>query len=181
MTVYENAREASAENTVRTELVFWGYPETTLAQTREQYRLARKFLAAGADPARARRNDKRQAKLAAFHSFEVGAKEWFTKHMAGRSESHKKTDLESTGGRLFPWLGGRLVSEIKTPEILELECLRRIEARGATETAPRAAFSLCLFRRPSSKDHAWPQLERAPICRARLLLLPRLTVINESK
>jgi hypothetical protein len=35
----------------------------------------------------------------------------------------------------FPWLGRRPVGEIEPPELLA--CLRRIEARGAIETAHR--------------------------------------------
>lgn len=40
---------------------------------------------------------------------------------------------------VFPWLGRRLVAEIEAPELLQ--CLRRIEGRGAIETAHRAKDS----------------------------------------
>src|SRR3989304_2687595 len=37
---------------------------------------------------------------------------------------------------IFPWLGGRPIAEIAAPELLA--SLRRIESRGAIETAHRA-------------------------------------------
>ena len=37
---------------------------------------------------------------------------------------------------MFPWLGKRPIAEIKAPELLSV--LRRIESRGAVETAHRS-------------------------------------------
>ncbi|WP_018439732.1 tyrosine-type recombinase/integrase [Trinickia symbiotica] len=115
------------------------YPETSLAKARERHRGARETLMAGADPAQAKRAVKRQAKLAAFHSFEAVATDWFAKHMVGRSESHKERIWNRLEADIFPWLGKRPVNEIEASEILE--CLRRIEARGAIETAGRVRWS----------------------------------------
>jgi integrase len=123
----------------RKTMAFGVYPETSLAKAREQCRRAREVLRAGTDPVEAKRAEKRQATLAAFHSFEVVATEWFAKHMVGRSESHKERIWNRLEADIFPWLGKRSVNEIEAPEILE--CLRRIEARGAIETAGRVRWS----------------------------------------
>ncbi|MDP3244860.1 MAG: integrase arm-type DNA-binding domain-containing protein [bacterium] len=123
------------------------YPETGLALARRNTEAARALLAEGVDPSEARKAKK--AHQAEVHeserrladgvplagSFEEIAREWFQKFSTGWAKSHS----EKIKGRLeryvFPWLGGRPLAEIKAPELLEV--LRRIEDRGAIETAHR--------------------------------------------
>ncbi len=56
--------------------------------------------------------------------------------MTEKAESHSKRVMRAFERDLWPWLGGRPVGEIDAEELLR--ALRRIEERGAVETAHRA-------------------------------------------
>ena len=110
------------------------YPEVSLKRARERREDARKLVADGIDP-----SVSRQARKAAKgdpESFEVVAREWFAKFAPGWVESHSSKIIRRFERDIFPWLGARKVATITAPELLA--ALRRIEARGAIETAHRA-------------------------------------------
>jgi integrase len=68
-------------------------------------------------------------------SFEAVAREWHTKFPPGWVASHGDRILRRLEKDVFPWLGTRKIADIKAPELLSV--LRRIENRGAQETAHR--------------------------------------------
>jgi integrase len=69
-------------------------------------------------------------------SFEAIAREWLaTVHDAKVSGGHAQRTRIRLEQDVFPWLGRRPLGEITTPELLT--CLRRVESRGAIETAHR--------------------------------------------
>ena len=86
------------------------------------------------DPAEARRAEK--LAQAGAESFEAVAREWYAKFSPGWVPSHGDRILRRLEKDLFPWFGRRPIAEIKAPELLAV--LRRIESRGALETAHRA-------------------------------------------
>ena len=124
------------------------YPDTSLALVRQKADEARALVAAGTDPSDVRKAQKaRQAVqreteqriedgLPAIDSFEEVAREWFVKHAANWSETHSSKIIRRLEVDIFPWLGKRNVGEIEPPELLGV--MRRIEDRGALETAHRA-------------------------------------------
>lgn len=65
--------------------------------------------------------------------FENVAFEWHSKHAPNWKPSHASKIIGRLKADVFPWLGKRKASEITAPELLSV--LRRIEARGALETA----------------------------------------------
>ena len=69
-------------------------------------------------------------------SFEVIAREWFAKYAPTWAKSHADKVIQRLEKDVFPWLGARPVAEITAPELLTV--LRRIEDRGALDTALRA-------------------------------------------
>lgn len=108
------------------------YPDVSLKQARERRDEARRLLADGIDP-----GAKRQAeKLAQSDSFEAVAREWFAKFSPNWAPSHSSKIITRLEKDIFPWIGSRPVSAITAPELLT--CLRRIESRGALDTAHRA-------------------------------------------
>lgn len=112
------------------------YPEVSLARAREKCLDARTLLADGVDPS-ANRKARQSAQIdSAANSFEVIAREWFDKHSPNWAASHSDKIIKRLERDIFPWLGSRPVSEVTAPELLN--ALRRIEARGALETAHRA-------------------------------------------
>jgi len=116
-------------------LCFGCYPEVTLAKAREHQFEARRLLADGIDPGEQKKQAKRSAKIAAASSFEAIAREWFLKFSWRWAESHSSKVLLRMENDLFPWMRSRPVSAIEADELLET--LRRIEARGALDSAHR--------------------------------------------
>ncbi|MES2353284.1 MAG: integrase arm-type DNA-binding domain-containing protein [Pseudomonadota bacterium] len=97
---------------------------------------ARQLLADGIDPGENRKATKATRADRAANSFEVVAREWFVKHKTGWAASHSDKIIKRLEKDVFPWLGGRPIADITAQEILL--CLRRIEGRGALDTAHRA-------------------------------------------
>jgi integrase len=112
------------------------YPEIGLKDAREKCREARKLLTSGTDPSENRKAEK-AAKTSLFaNNFETIAREWFIKYSQNWSQSHSIRLIRRFERDIFPWIGGRPISNITAPELLTV--IRRIENRGALETAHRA-------------------------------------------
>jgi len=111
------------------------YPDVKLIDAREKRDEARKLLLNDVDPAQYRKETKVLQKEHVANSFEAVAREWFTKNNHIWTEGHSKTIIRRLDLNIFPWLGTRPVASITAPELLAV--LRRIESRGALETAHR--------------------------------------------
>lgn len=108
------------------------FPDKSLSKAREDREKARKLLADGIDP-----GDQRKTEQAAgAETFEAVAREWFAKFSPQWVPSHADKIIRRLERDLFPWIGGKPIADLAAPAILA--CLRRIEARGAVETAHRA-------------------------------------------
>ena len=115
-------------------LSFGVYSDVSLKAARGKRDAARQQLAAGIDPSQARKAAK--VAQAGAESFETIAREWHSNFSPGWAASHGDRILRRLENDLFPWLGKRPIPEIRAPELLTV--LRRIESRGAQETAHRA-------------------------------------------
>jgi integrase len=115
------------------------WPDVSLKDAREKREEARKQIAAGIDPGETRKAMKAAKEGQAANSFEVVAREWHAKRAPGWAASHADRILRRFERDVFPWIGGRPVGEIVAPDLLAVA--RRIEARGALETAHRALQS----------------------------------------
>ncbi|MFZ4404037.1 MAG: tyrosine-type recombinase/integrase [Pseudobdellovibrionaceae bacterium] len=109
------------------------YPDVSLKDARERLDEVRKTLSKGSDPSEVRKFEKTSMIKCKQDTFESIAKEWLSKHDC--TPDHKKRTFRRLELDIFPWLGSRPVSEISASDILL--CLRRIEERGALETAHR--------------------------------------------
>ncbi|MBI5014370.1 MAG: integrase arm-type DNA-binding domain-containing protein [Deltaproteobacteria bacterium] len=107
------------------------YPDVGLKDARERRDEARKVLANGIDPSAARK----AAKAAKADTFEAVALDWYARQKSTWSVKHAAVVLGRLSHDIFPALGARPIAEISAPELLAI--LRRIEARGAVETAHR--------------------------------------------
>jgi len=115
-------------------LSFGVYPDVSLKAARTKRDEARVQLANGIDPSELRKAQK--ISLAGAESFETIAREWHSKFAISWVDSHGDRILKRLENDIFPWLGKRPIAEIKAPDLLTV--LRRIESRGALETAHRA-------------------------------------------
>lgn len=110
------------------------YPAVKLKDARGERDEMRRLLAAGIDPGQARKAEK--AARGDANSFEAVAREWIGKYAPTWAESHASKIIRRLERDVFPWIGARPVGEINAPELLAV--VRRIEQRGALETAHRA-------------------------------------------
>jgi hypothetical protein len=112
------------------------YPEVSLKAARAKRDDARRLLADGIDPSEHRQQGKSALAAKATYSFEAVAREWFAKFSENWVDTHSSKILRRLERDLFPWLGARPINTITAVELLT--ALRRIESRGALETAHRA-------------------------------------------
>jgi integrase len=121
-------------------LSFGGYPDVSLADAREKRDQARKLIAAGTDPSETRKATKAAKLERAANSFEVVARMWLNGYASNLSPATVEKNLRLFERDIFPWIGGRPIAELRPKEILD--AARRLEARGAVDTAKRA-IQLC--------------------------------------
>lgn len=112
------------------------YPAVSLADARQRRDEAKKLLANGVDPADNRKATKLSRQERAANSFEAVAREWHAKFSATWSANHGDRIIRRLENDIFPWLGDKPIADITPPTLLAV--LRRIEDRGAVETAHRA-------------------------------------------
>ncbi|MDF1817651.1 MAG: integrase arm-type DNA-binding domain-containing protein [Immundisolibacteraceae bacterium] len=112
------------------------YPRVTLKQAREAHHKAVDMFAKGIDPGLAKQLSKLSIREASENSFEAVGHEWLAKHLPNLSVSHTTRVRRITDMELFPFIGHRPIGEITPPELLA--ALRRVESRGAIESAHRA-------------------------------------------
>jgi len=110
------------------------YPDISLKDARERRDEARKLIANGIDPSQARKDEKAEIAADAV-TFEKVAREWFQKFKENWSFGHAARTMRRFEMDVFPWIGERPIRDILAPELLAT--IRRIESRGAIETAHR--------------------------------------------
>lgn len=111
------------------------YPDVKLKKARELRDVARDMLKDGIDPSERRKAEKATRTERAASSFEAVAREWHAKYAATWTPGHAARILRRLEADIFPRIGGRPVIEVTPPELLA--ALRRVENRGALETAHR--------------------------------------------
>lgn len=108
------------------------YPDVKLKEARDKRDEARTLLAGGIDPSHQRKIEKQSNAL----TFQAVAEEWL------QLQSHSLAELTLAkarwlfGSHIFPEIGSEPIGAISAP--LLLSALRKIEAKGANETAQRA-------------------------------------------
>ncbi|WP_052452582.1 tyrosine-type recombinase/integrase [Noviherbaspirillum autotrophicum] len=122
-------------NGKRKTLALGTYPDVSLALAREKRDKARAALTRDIDPSEERKAQKAAKAGFVTNSFEAVAREWLVKFSPNWVASHASKIQLRLENDVFPWLGTRQIGEISAPDVLS--CLRRIEQRGAVETAHR--------------------------------------------
>ena len=112
------------------------YPDVSLKDARERRDEARKLLANGIDPGEKRKTDKAERAERSANSFEAVTREWVKKKSIVWVPAYGNRLLRRFERDVFPTIGTKPIAEIRPVELLAV--LRKIEARGAIETAHRA-------------------------------------------
>lgn len=108
------------------------YPEVSLSEAREKRDEARKQIAANIDPCEQKRVKKSVPDVA--HSFEAIARQWHSSNKKW-SESHSDKTLKSLETHVFPFIGARDITALKTPDLLVP--VKAAEAKEIYEIASR--------------------------------------------
>lgn len=108
------------------------YPDISLADARAKRQEYRTLVAKGIDPGEQRK----AAAQASADTFEAIAREWLARFVSRWAPSHHDKILSRLERDIFPRMGGKPIASLQPPDILA--ALRRIESRGAIDTAHRA-------------------------------------------
>ena len=150
------------------------YPEMGLADARAERDKARALVKQGRHPSHVRRTARAKQMLESQSSFKAVTLEWIDSK-TGITDGYRSQLTRAFTKNLFPYVGRMPVRDVTAAHLLE--CLRRMEARGATYYA----ISLCnwlsqMFRyavRTLRADtwRAWPRPNQhpasKPTCRSR--------------
>lgn len=121
-------------------LALGSYPAVSLAEARKARDAAKLQKSQGQDPVQARKAQKLKAINPEGDTFKLVALEWYAKQAPSWSPAHADRSLRQFERDLFPWLADRRMNDIGPMELLAT--LRKVEDRGAVETADRGLM-LC--------------------------------------
>lgn len=110
-------------------------PTVTLTAARKARDAAKLKKSEGHDPVQVRKVEKLRATNPSGDTFKIVALEWYAKQAPRWSDAHADRSKRQLERDLFPWLGDRRLREIEPVELLAT--LRKVEERGAVETADR--------------------------------------------
>lgn len=111
------------------------YPDVSLADARQKRDDARQLLKKDIDPSQHKQEAERMKRELIGNNFEAIAREWFGKNIHSWTKKHASTVIQRLEFNVFPLIGSRPIKLVNAPELLEV--LRKIESRGAIETAHR--------------------------------------------
>ncbi|MEL7708927.1 integrase arm-type DNA-binding domain-containing protein [Citromicrobium bathyomarinum] len=116
-------------------LTLGAYPEVSLADAREKRDEAKKILRDGRDPRHSAKRSRLIGRNDSARSFEEMARAWHALQVARWKPVHANDVITSLERDVFPHLGAMPLADIDKPLLLSV--LRKVEKRGAIETARR--------------------------------------------
>ena len=127
------------------------YPEVSLSQARAKRDAARKQITEGIDPGEQKRFKKSVPGTA--RTFEDTARQW---HRSNKkwSVSHSEKILKSLETHVFPFIGSRDITTLRTPDLLVP--VKAAEAREIYETAARLQQRITAIMRYASQSGIIP-------------------------
>jgi integrase len=111
------------------------YPQTSLKIARKRRDIARDLIENGKDPSVERQKDKATRRHRFANTLQAVAMEWFGKKSRAWAKSNSDRILDRLQNDVFPYIGDIPISDLTEPKLLEV--LRRVEDRGAIESAHR--------------------------------------------
>ena len=116
-------------------VAFGSYPEISLADARKRREEARRLVANDIDPGEVKKAQKQAGEDRAANSFEVIAREWYSRFQNQWTPGHAVKLLSRMEREIFPYIGAMPIEDVKALDVLKV--LKRIESRGLLETAHR--------------------------------------------
>lgn len=123
------------------------YPEVSLSEAREKRDEARKLISDGIDPCEQKRAKKAVPDVE--NTFELVARQW---HKSNKkwSETHSEKVLKSLESHVFPYIGSRDITTLKTPDLLIP--VKAAEAKEIYEIASRLQQRISAVMRFASQS-----------------------------
>lgn len=112
------------------------FPRVSLKEARGKRDAVHRILDNGKDPGAVRKAEKAARNELNVDSFEAVAREWLKKFSPNWARSHASKIIHRLETDVFPYVGNRPIRQLLAPELLTVA--RRVESRGALETAHRA-------------------------------------------
>lgn len=116
-------------------LTLGAYPDVSVAKARAARDAAKADLREGKDPGLAKKQAVAARALSADNSFEACGRAWHTLNKPRWGEWHADNVIDSLERDLFPEIGTMPIKDVT--EAILLKALRKVERRGAIETAHR--------------------------------------------
>ena len=110
------------------------YPDVSLRKAREDLRQFKELLAQGIDPSIHRKEQKKT--IVNENSFEFITHLWLDNWRTSKDEKHVKRVINRFKADIFPVIGNKPITELAASSIVMI--IKRVESRGAFETARRA-------------------------------------------
>jgi integrase len=107
----------------------------SLKEARQGREDAKRLLARGLDPSAQRQALQREAEAETKNTFRAVAEEWVSRHRDIWVPGHLRTVEKRLANGVFPYIGNSSITSLTASDLLVV--LRRIEERGAIETAHR--------------------------------------------
>ncbi|HEJ7008122.1 TPA: integrase arm-type DNA-binding domain-containing protein [Serratia marcescens] len=123
------------------------YPEVSLSEARLKRDEARKLIAENLDPCEQKRVKKSVPDVA--QTFEAIARQWHSSNKKW-SESHAEKTLTSLETHVFPFIGSRDITSLKTPDLLAP--VKAAEAKEIYEIASRLQQRISAIMRYASQS-----------------------------
>ncbi|MBF0230413.1 MAG: integrase arm-type DNA-binding domain-containing protein, partial [Desulfamplus sp.] len=111
------------------------YPAVSLSLARDKLKEIKELIALDTDPMEQRKDDKTEIIEKDVNTFGNICLEWFEQQSSIWAIGHAKKIQGGIDNDIKPFIGTVPIKEISAPDILSL--LRRVESRGAFETAHR--------------------------------------------
>ena len=111
------------------------YPKVTLKSARKAGEQARDYLDQGIDPSQAKKAKKVAQTQSQANNLEVISREWHAQQSKKWSNSYADKVLRAMERDLYPYAGTLPLDQISPSQLLAV--LRRVEARGAADSAHR--------------------------------------------
>lgn len=126
------------------------YPDVSLSEARLKRDEARKLIADDIDPCEQKRETKTTSETNL--SFEIIERQWHTSNKKW-SESHSEKVLKSLQSHVFPYIGLRNITPLKTPDLLIP--IRATESKEIYEIAERLQQRIAAVMRYAVQSGIW--------------------------
>jgi len=111
------------------------YPDVALKLARKRRDKARGLIEDGSDPSAQRQAERAVRRNRSANTLQAVACEWFAKKSRAWAKSNSDRIIERLKNDVFPFVGNDPIADLTSQKVLEV--LRRVEERGAVESAHR--------------------------------------------